>query len=315
MKLSVVVTSYNHEKYIAQCLESILSQKGDFEMEVIIGDDASTDNTRQIAEQFQAQHPEIVTLLPPDKNLGISKNLKRCLDACTGDYIAICEGDDYWTDTYKLQKQKEFLEEHDECSMCFSAFFILFEETAILELHRDQSFLKHDFFTTEDLIERNSIGNFSCCMYRKSVVEKIPREIFEITIADWMFNMACGQFGKIGFIRDWMSVYRKHALGAWAGRSVIENNKKLIHLIDQYNEFFGHKYDTLFKKTKAQVGSSIARLQANPDSEKFMSWNHSLIEQVAEQERLIQGIYAGRAWRLIQLLRRIRSWFLPSANR
>ena len=315
MKINVVVTTYNHEKYLAQCLESILSQKGDFQMEVIIGDDASTDNTRQIAEQYQAQYPGTVFLLPPEKNLGITKNLKRCLDACTGEYIAICEGDDYWTDVYKLQKQKDFLDEHADYSMCFCAFVILFEETGVLELHPDPLYLKQDFLTTEDLIERNSIGNFSCCMYRRQAVARIPRQMYELFFADWLFNMACGQFGRIGFIRDWMSVYRKHAHGAWAGKSVIENNKKVIHLIDQYNEFFEYKYDTQFMKTKAALERHVVHLQANSDSDKAMSWNHSLTDRVAEQERILQNIYAGRGWRLIQFLRRIRSWFLPSAGR
>src|SRR5690349_4970838 len=98
MKINVIVTTYNHEKYIAQCLESILEQKGDFEIEVIVGDDCSTDGTRKIVEGFGARHPNIISVLPKGENLGITKNLKRCLDACTGEYIAICEGDDYWTD-------------------------------------------------------------------------------------------------------------------------------------------------------------------------------------------------------------------------
>jgi glycosyltransferase involved in cell wall biosynthesis len=92
MKISVVVTAYNHEKYITQCMESVLCQKGDFQLEVIAGDDCSKDNTRSILQQFQQKYPEVVFLLPPGENLGVTKNLKRCLDACSGEYIAICEG-------------------------------------------------------------------------------------------------------------------------------------------------------------------------------------------------------------------------------
>ena len=117
IKISVVVTAYNHENYIAQCLDGILQQKGDFTLEVILGDDCSQDKTRQIMHTYQEKHPDIFMLLPPRANMGITKNIKRCLDACTGSYIAFCEADDYWTDTYKLQKQLEFMESHPEYSL------------------------------------------------------------------------------------------------------------------------------------------------------------------------------------------------------
>ena len=175
MKISVIVTTYNHEKYIAQCLESILCQTGDFEMEVILGDDNSTDHTREIAQQFEQKYPQVVLLLPARPNLGITKNLKRCLDGCSGNYIAICEGDDYWTDSTKLQKQMALLESHPAYSMCFNAFTIYFEANGRSEPFQDQLLLEKDFLTTEALIEQNYIGNFSCCMYRTEIVRKLPR--------------------------------------------------------------------------------------------------------------------------------------------
>jgi glycosyltransferase involved in cell wall biosynthesis len=155
MKISVIVTTYNHEKYIAQCLESILCQTGNFQMEVILGDDSSSDHTREIAQQFEQKYPQVVLLLPAGPNLGITKNLKRCLDACSGNYIAICEGDDYWTDSTKLQKQTALLESHPAYSMCFNAFTIYFEDTGRSEPFQDQLALDKDFLTTEALIEKN----------------------------------------------------------------------------------------------------------------------------------------------------------------
>ena len=113
-KISVVVTAYNHENYIAQCLDSVLMQKGAFDLEVILGDDCSTDRTRQIMQEYTEKHPAIFILMPPTANMGITKNIKRCLDACSGDYIAFCEGDDYWTDSHKLQKQMEFAQMNNQ---------------------------------------------------------------------------------------------------------------------------------------------------------------------------------------------------------
>lgn len=261
MKISVIITSFNHEKYIAQGLESVLSQKGDFRMEIIIGDDCSTDNTRSIAQEFQDKYPEIISLLPNESNLGITKNLKRCLDACSGDYIAICEGDDYWTDIYKLEKQKNFLEAHPDYTMCFSAIMIYFEGGNRFEPFHDQLMFGKDVLTTEDLIEQNHIGNFSCCMYRTSIVRQLPSGIFNIFTVDWMFNIACSRMGKIGFIRDWMSVYRKHPQGAWAGKEELEKLKELRRLIDVYNKFFNYEHNSAFMKFANVVDNVISRFQ------------------------------------------------------
>jgi glycosyltransferase involved in cell wall biosynthesis len=264
MKISVVVTAYNHEKYITQCMESVLCQKGDFQLEVIAGDDCSKDNTRSILQQFQQKYPEVVFLLPPGENLGVTKNLKRCLDACSGEYIAICEGDDYWTDEHKLEKQAKFLELRQECSMCFSALMIFFEDT--------KTFLpnilpSHDFLNTELLIERNDIANFSCCMYRTSVVRQLPPALFDLYIADWMFNIVCSQFGEIGFIREFLSVYRKHSGGAWSGMSALDSARETCHLMDAYNQFLDYKYDALFKIHRGKFEEQIYSLLGNPEPE------------------------------------------------
>ncbi len=152
IKISVVVTTFNHEKYILRCLESILSQQGGFSLEVIVGDDCSADDTRKIVLEFQEQYPEAVILLPYGQNLGITKNLQRCLEACSGSYIAVCEGDDYWTDKLKLHKQKQILENHPQYSMCFSAVMLYYEDDNRFVPHGDQVALTKEYITTEDLI-------------------------------------------------------------------------------------------------------------------------------------------------------------------
>ncbi len=254
-KISVVITAYNHERYIAQCLDSILTQKGFFDLEIILGDDCSTDRTHTIMESYQERHPGLMKMMPNDRNLGVTKNLQRCLEACSGDYIAICEGDDYWTDEYKLQKQMEFLADHPEFSMCFSAFMIRNEEENTLAPFGFQVQLEKDVLSTADLIEENYIGNFSCCMYRARAIREIPREIFSVFTVDWMFNMACGELGPIGFMRERMSVYRKHGQGAWTGRPELEQLDAILPLIDTYNRFLGGKYEKQFEKRNAYVNA------------------------------------------------------------
>ena len=252
-KISVVATAYNHEKYIAQCLDSILMQKGVFDLEVILGDDCSTDRTRQIMQEYTDKHPDIFTLLPPAANMGVTRNIKRCLDACSGYYIAFCEGDDYWIDRYKLQKQMEFLESHPGYSMCFNAIMLYYEDVKKYVPHTGQLMLTRDTLTIEDLIKTNFIGNFSCCMYRSDTVQKLPDELFDIHTWDWMFNMACSRLGKIGFIRDWMSVYRIRPHGAWSGKSRVDQRQTMVAAIDSYNQFFNYEYDKQFRKLKNKI--------------------------------------------------------------
>lgn len=118
MKLSVFVVTYNQEKYIRQCLDSILMQKVDFDYEVVIGEDHGTDGTRAICEEYAAKYPQI-RLLPLTENLGVAGNWRRVLLECKGEYIAMCEGDDYWLDDNKLQKQVDFLDRNPKYSGCF----------------------------------------------------------------------------------------------------------------------------------------------------------------------------------------------------
>lgn len=126
--VSVCMIAYNHEKYIAQAIEGVMMQQASFPFKLVIGEDCSTDNTRKICKAYKAKYPDKIQLLLPDSNLGMTHNFISTLQACTGKYIAICEGDDYWTDSYKLQMQFDFLETHENYSVCFHRYKILEDE-------------------------------------------------------------------------------------------------------------------------------------------------------------------------------------------
>ena len=115
--VSVKMITYNHEPYIAQAIEGVLMQETDFPIELVIGEDCSTDRTRAIVFDYQKKYPEIIRVITSDKNVGANKNNKRTIKACHGKYIAFCEGDDYWHNPYKLQKQVDYLESHPECGL------------------------------------------------------------------------------------------------------------------------------------------------------------------------------------------------------
>lgn len=254
IKVSVIVTSYNHEKYIRECIDSILMQKG-VDFELIIGDDFSQDNTRKILEEYQKQYPEIIKLLPLTENLGVTKNLKRCLKEATGDYIAICEGDDYWTDHYKLQKQVNFLEEKQDCAICFNSVLVFYEDKEESHIFQKKIGLSKEIFTTRELILDNFIGNFSCCMYRTNAVKKLPDGLYDFFTVDWMFNIICSEYGKIGFLNEPMSAYRVHNSGLWSSKDSDYKRKEILKNIDIYNEFLSFRYDFEFQKFKEMLSA------------------------------------------------------------
>jgi glycosyltransferase involved in cell wall biosynthesis len=120
--VSVKMLTYNHAPFIAQAIEGVLQQKTNFPFELVIGEDCSTDNTREIVFEYQKKYPDIIRVVTSDRNVGMNNNGLRTLHACQGKYIAFCEGDDYWHNPGKLQKQVEYLEGHPECGLVYSSY-------------------------------------------------------------------------------------------------------------------------------------------------------------------------------------------------
>lgn len=222
--ITTIITTYNHEKYIQQAIDSALQQQGKFIHEIIISDDGSTDSTPQIVAKNC--YPLQILNISTSHNVGISANMKRCFDAANGEYIAILEGDDYWTDNKKLHKQMTFLKRHKNCSMCFSKILVLNETNHTTRTLQRQKGLNtilsaKDFCETES---NNLIGNFSCCMFRAKYIKNLPPVLYterlsEIPLVFWLDN-----FSRIGFIPKIMSVYRQHESGVWSGA---QSNSKL----------------------------------------------------------------------------------------
>lgn len=126
--VSVCMITYNHEKFIREAIEGVLMQKTTFPIELIIGEDCSTDLTRKIVEEYAEKYPKLIRILLPEENLGMSENFIETMQAARGKYIALCEGDDYWTDPYKLQKQVDFLDNNKKYDLCSHKFDILDNE-------------------------------------------------------------------------------------------------------------------------------------------------------------------------------------------
>lgn len=209
-KISVITITYNQEKYIEDALLSFVEQNTSFAFEVIIADDCSSDGTTKIIKSYAAKYPDLIKPIYRKKNMGAWPNFVDALKTSRAEYIALCEGDDYWTDPNKLQIQADFLDKHADYALCFHPAKIIFEnkerKDSITPDHNNIS-----SFTVEELIRTNFIPTNSV-LYRRQDYKNIASDIMP---GDWYLHLYHAKAGKIGFINKTMSVYRRHAGGIW----------------------------------------------------------------------------------------------------
>jgi len=241
-RISVLVTAYNHAAHLEQCLEGIVAQAGFFALEIIVADDASTDGSRAFLERFAAQHSGLVSLLPVQSNMGMLKNMLRGFQACTGNYIAVCEGDDYWISPNKLHRQLCMLLFDNTLAMSFNWLLLQNERDGTLTPHPQQGALPRDRLTFDELLLDPVTANFSCCLYRKDAVHSVPQSYYEeVGAADWLFNLCVASQGDIGFLRETLSVYRIHASGQWSGLSTSAMRIARLRASERFTEYFGER--------------------------------------------------------------------------
>ncbi|MBE8998645.1 glycosyltransferase [Nostoc sp. LEGE 12447] len=239
MKLSVLILAYNHEKFITQALDSVLMQQVDFDYEIVIGEDCSKDNTRDILIGYQQEHPEKIRLLLPEKNLGMHDNFIQTFKACRGKYIALLEGDDYWTSPYKLQKQVDFLDTHTDYTICFHNALYLYQDGST------RCFLPPDnwknTFTLEDILSSN-IMSFASIVFRQGFIQEFPDWMYDINFVDWILQILLAQHGNIGYINETMNVYRIHPNGNWSWRTQIEMRLEILKAYHYIENYLDSKY-------------------------------------------------------------------------
>lgn len=249
MKLSVLLVTYNQEMFISDTLESILMQDCNFKYNIVVADDKSQDRTLDIIKEFDEKYPDIEFIyLNDDENLGITKNYKRGFkEACKSEYVAVIEGDDLWTNKFRLRKHVEFLNEHRECSMSFNQIMCWVPETNQYNFQPISNGNEYELRTMLSLIYENFIGNFSCCVYRSSDLLKINEKIYDIKAYDWAINMAIGEFGLLGFLTEPMSIYRINSKGTWSSMSAEDQAEEIIETCHLYDKFFEGKYSEHFE--------------------------------------------------------------------
>ena len=233
--------TYNHEPYIRQCLEGFVMQKTNFLFEAIVHDDASTDGTAAIIREYAEKYPDIIKPIYETENQYSKRNgsLTRIMDAhMRGKYIAMCEGDDYWIDPLKLQKQVDFLEKHPEYGLCYTK--------AKVYLERISSFkgsVGYPFSTIDELLVDNKIATLTTC-FRKRIYDDYLHEVSHVNawiMGDYPVWLYFAFHSKIHFLNEESSVYRVLENSASHSNFLI---KRIAFCISKYNisKYFVIKY-------------------------------------------------------------------------
>ena len=230
--VSVCMITYNHADFIDQALESVLQQQVDFSFGIVIGDDASTDDTLEIIKRYQSKYPDKIEILQSTKNLGGRINFIRTLQACRGKYIALLEGDDYWNDPLKMQKQVDFLESHPQCALCFTNVRVEYDSNTLeshLSYAENAKSAQDDYIqiikTPEpitdinDLVKGNYIHTPGVLFKNWIKAEGLPSYMLDVSIGDWPLHMFTALQGNIHYMPDVMAVYRVHDNGLWSMKS------------------------------------------------------------------------------------------------
>lgn len=256
--VSIECTSYNHEDFIAEALDSMLMQRTDFAYEILIHDDASTDRTAEIIRSYEQKYPEIIKPIYQTENQYSKDVLVELfnLERAKGKYMAVCEGDDYWTDPYKLQKQVDYMEAHPECSMCVHAAERVSAVTkktvsSIRPSHKDK------IYSVEEVIEGGGeLFATNSILYSLEKIPEMPEYYLNATIGDYPLVICGALNGTLYYMDQNMAAYRVEVKGSWTNMQVSDVAKKQKHLqevaamLDEINAYTNFKYDHVISRTK-----------------------------------------------------------------
>lgn len=212
--VSVLMITYNHERYLGQAVAGIVSQQADFPFELVIGEDCSTDGTRARVMDLQREYPHLIRVVHSARNVGANRNFQRVLERCRGEFVAVCEGDDFWRDPRKLQRQVDYLRAHPGHVLSYHDANVVNHEGQPV---RDSVFFErtHDF-TPEELVLGAYVPMFTMCF--RNVIRELPEEFFRVVNGDAFLSSVLGLHGHAGYQPEIEpSAYRLHDGGIWSG--------------------------------------------------------------------------------------------------
>ena len=270
--VSIACVVYNQELFIQQCIDGFLMQRTTFTIEIIIHDDASTDNTTLVLKEYADKFPQLVLPIFQTENQyskGINPGFEFVFPKCRGKYIALCEGDDYWIDPYKLQKQVDFLEENPEYSLCFHNALLLFtdKDTSSNPFKK----LEEREYTGEEILQEWTIPTASV-IFRKDACDVKKLNNPNYFYGDIILFLTLAEKGKLWCINEPMCIYRKHAGGMTSQKdNLLVNIKKFIKHHEEIQIQFGGKYEIVEQLILCKNYISLSKKQLKHFDISFIS--------------------------------------------
>jgi glycosyltransferase involved in cell wall biosynthesis len=316
--VSILCLTYNHIKYIEDALDSILNQKVDFDFELIVFDDCSTDGTTEVIKAYAGKYPEIIKpVLQPENLLSKGIGLYRIytqylLPLAKHKYIAICEGDDFWSDQAKLQQQVDFLEKNPQYTICFHKVGILKNGQTNYEIydeyHRRILGNRSEFIFT-DLLKDNMIPN--CSVVYRNVVQEFPDLFKNLNFPDWPLHLLYAEKGKIGYINKFMAIHREHEKGLWNGSSYADKIKSTLEFYIDLLQYFGNKHQTLVYESMKRYYNEISPEELGKDFKiGFTFGKLTKQKEVDELRSMLKIIQQSGSYRLARRIGRLKRLFV-----
>lgn len=242
MKVSICMIAFNQAMFIEQALDGVAMQRTGFDFELVIGDDCSTDGTRAIIERRANRDPRM-RVLPRPQNLGMMRNFWSTLEACRGEYVAMLEGDDYWTDPLKLQRQADLLDRQPHCAMTFHRTLVL--EEASGKTRHSPRFAVRRRYRLADLLRRGNFMHTASVMFRNRQRGEPPAWLLEQNIGDYVMHVINAAEGEIAYLPRTMGVYRVHQGGVHSSIGESLRLERLLATLDRLDEHFQLRYAAL----------------------------------------------------------------------
>ena len=256
-KVSILIITYNHERFIELAVRSALVQEAEFAFEIVVGEDCSTDGTRNVLHRLDAEFPGRLRLLFRDRNLGAMENARQTYAACRGEYLAFLEGDDYWTDPSKLRKQVAVLDADPGCALCFHP--TRYVDTAGVPtgyVHPPETSPRRP--TVEDLFQGNLIQTCSAVL-RRSVVPELPGWLLTLGLGDWPLFILAADAGTVVRLDGVMADYRVHPGGMWTAKPAVQKHRAVIEMLDALGRHFAPRYAREVARLLACYHCELAR--------------------------------------------------------
>jgi len=255
--VSVVCITFNHKKYIRDAIEGFLMQETTFKIEILIGEDCSTDGTgtREIVFGYKKKYPDLIKVITSNSNVGMHANGIRTLNAVRGKYIALCEGDDYWIDPLKLQKQVDYMESHPGCSLSVHAAYRVNVKNKKIGRHFRPHYGNKIFTVEEMILGGGGLFATNSIMYPRKYYTHLPKFYFDAPIGDYPLVIYLALQGTVYYFDQFMSVYRTGVDGSWLTNQrklsiqkitkFYEQTEKMLKEMDVYSKY---KYSNTIRR-------------------------------------------------------------------